>query len=113
MSDIELARDLFETTPGPCSLGNCFECRYFNKDNICIELKQAESLVARGYQKIKWHKITDEKIPLEDGKDVLVIDDYGNYWVAKYVKAINWFAIYEMDWPYKFIAWTELPKFNK
>ena len=113
MKDIELARDLFETTPGPCSLGNCFECKYFNKDNICIELKQAESLVARGYQKIKWHKITDEKIPLEDGKDVLVIDDYGNYWVAKYVKATNWFAIYEMDWPYKFIAWTELPKFNK
>ena len=73
----------------------------------------ANNLTKLGYQKIKWHKITGEKIPLEDGKDVLVIDDYGNYWVAKYVKATNWFAIYEMDWPYKFIAWTELPKFNK
>ena len=73
----------------------------------------AKNLTKRGYQKIVWHKITDEKIPLEDGKDVLVIDYYGNYWVAKYVEAINWFAIYEMDWPYKFIAWTELPKFNK
>ena len=73
----------------------------------------AKNLSKRGYQKIVWHKITDEKIPLEDGKDVLVIDSYGNYWVAKYVEAINWFAIYEMDWPYQFIAWTELPKFNK
>ena len=73
----------------------------------------AKNLSKRGYQKIVWHKITDEKIPLEDGKDVLVIDYYGNYWVAKYVEAINWFAIYEMDWPYQFIAWTELPKFNK
>lgn len=73
----------------------------------------AKNLTKLGYQKIVWHKITDEKIPLEDGKDVLVIDYYGNYWVAKYVEATNWFAIYEMDWPYKFIAWTELPKFNK
>lgn len=73
----------------------------------------AKNLSKRGYQKIVWHKITDEKIPLENGKDVLVIDYYGNYWVAKYVEAINWFAIYEMDWPYQFIAWTELPKFNK
>ena len=70
----------------------------------------AKNLTKLGYQKIVWHTITDEKIPLEDGKDVLVIDNYGNYWVAKYVKATNWFAIYEMDWPYKFIAWTELPK---
>ena len=73
----------------------------------------AKNLSKRGYQKIVWHKITDEKIPLEDGKDVLVIDYYGNYWVAKYVEETNWFAIYEMDWPYQFIAWTELPKFNK
>lgn len=73
----------------------------------------AKNLSKRGWQKIVWHKITDEKIPLEDGKDVLVIDYYGNYWVAKYVEETNWFAIYEMDWPYQFIAWTELPKFNK
>ena len=53
MDDIELARDLFETTPGPCSLGDCVDCKYFNKDNICIELKQAERLIARGYQKVK------------------------------------------------------------
>ena len=72
----------------------------------------AKHLTKMGYQKIKWHKITDEKIPLEDGKDVLVLDDYGNYWVAKYVEAINWFAIYEMELPYKIIAWTELPKIN-
>lgn len=39
MTDIELARDLFETTPGPCSLGNCFECKYFNKDNILYRIK--------------------------------------------------------------------------
>lgn len=41
MGDIELARDLFETTPGPCSrLCNCFDCKYFNRDNICIELNK-------------------------------------------------------------------------
>lgn len=59
MKDIELARDLFETTPKPCSLGDCVDCKYLNKDNICRELKQAESLINRGYQKIKWHKVSE------------------------------------------------------
>lgn len=99
--DLELSLEWW--TPNP----------YFEDDAEVDCEETAKNLTKRGYQKIVWHKITDEKIPLEDGKDVLVIDDYGNYWVAKYVKAINWFAIYEMDWPYKFIAWTELPKFNK
>ena len=99
--DLELSLEWW--TPNP----------YFEDDAEVDCEETANNLTKLGYQKIVWHKITDEKIPLEDGKDVLVIDDYGNYWVAKYVKAINWFAIYEMDWPYKFIAWTELPKFNK
>ena len=105
MTDLEhdLEMSLEWWTPNP----------YFEDDAEIDCEETAKNLTERGYQKIVWHKITDEKIPLEDGKDVLVIDDYGNYWVAKYVKAINWFAIYEIDWPYKFIAWTELPKFNK
>lgn len=99
--DLELSLEWW--TPNP---------RFEDDTEVDCE-ETAKNLTKLGYQKIVWHKITDEKIPLEDGKDVLVIDSYGNYWVAKYVEAINWFAIYEMDWPYKFIAWTELPKFNK
>lgn len=98
--DLELSLEWW--TPNP----------YFEDDAEVDCEETAKNLTKLGYQKIKWNKITDEKIPLEDGKDVLVLDDYGNYWVAKYVKAINWFAIYEIDWPYKFIAWAELPKFK-
>lgn len=83
MKDIELARDLFETTPKPCSLGDCVDCKYFNKDNICIELKQAENLIARGYQKVKWHKVSEGDLP-EFDDEVLISykTKSGGLWTA-------------------------------
>ena len=120
MEDIELARDLFETTPGPCSrLCNCFDCKYFNRDNICIELKQAESLIARGYQKIKWHKVSEEDFPrtgtrvlgyyIKDGHELYDDCYYGVPSKSKFSRITAWGDSEIVD----VIAWMELPKFNK
>lgn len=117
MNDIELARDLFETTPKPCSLGDCMNCKYFNKDNICIELKQAESLTARGYQKVKWHKVSESDLP-KRGSRVLV------YYIEKGFKLYD-ICYYEYSTKNKFsvfignsiydidaIAWMEIPTYE-
>lgn len=118
MKDIELARDLFETTPKPCGLGDCVDCKYFNKDNICIELKQAESLIARGYQKIKWHKVSEGDFP-DNGREVLAyyIDNEepsgygcGIAWYNLSTKEFNSNTIY---YPYiiKIAAWIDKPQY--
>lgn len=123
MKDIELARDLFETTPGPCSLGDCIDCQYFNRDNICIELKQAESLIARGYQKIKWHKISEDALPEFDEEVLISYKTKGEgFWTAighlskkvceegiiKYW-CTDSYGIMDFN---GVVAWMELPKYE-
>lgn len=119
MKDVELARDLFETTPRPCSLGDCFERRYFNKDNICIELKQAESLIDRGYQKIKWHKVSEGDFP-QSGSRVLgyyVENDGGFYDFFYYDFPVKKkFIIINIVGDMKEInpvAWMEIPEYKE
>lgn len=118
MKDIELARDLFETTPKPCSLGDCLDCKYFNKDNICIELKQAESLVARGYQKVKWHKVSEGDFP-KSGSRVLacyIKNGYKLYDICYYEYFTkNKFSILFEDITYDIdvIAWMEIPEYKE
>ena len=119
MKDIELARDLFETTSKPCSLGDCFECRYFNKDNICIELKQAESLVARGYQKVKWHKVSEGDFPhtgtrvlgyyVKDGHGLYDFCYYGFPTKSKFSRITVWGDSQLID----VIAWMEIPEYSE
>lgn len=119
MKDIELARDLFETTPKPCSLGDCVDCKYFNKDNICIELKQAESLIDRGYQKVKWHKVSEGDFP-HTGTRVLayyIKDEHGLYdfcyygfpTKSKFSRITVWGDSQLID----VIAWMEIPEYKE
>lgn len=122
MEDIKLARDLYETYPGPCKLNDCGGCKYFNYDNICLQLKQAESLIAKGYRKVKWHKITDKDLPKPD-EEVLVY--YKNYYHEKYVIRTGywydfhcgyrrWFVYDTVDNEVNesnIVAWMEIPKY--
>lgn len=118
MNDIALARDLFETTPKPCSLGDCVNCKYFNKDNICIELKQAESLTARGYQKVKWHKVSEGDFPRNESRILVYYrktnHDFYNICVYDcsnnrgFYRVNAWGDTEKVD----AIAWMEIPKYE-
>ena len=117
MEDIKLARDLYETYPGPCKLNDCSGCKYFNYDNICLQLKQAESLIARGYHKVKWHKISEGDLPRNQARVLVyyVENNYEFYNICVY-DCFNHRGFYRINaWgdtkTVDAIAWMEIPKY--